>query len=194
MIIGTDLDDTLAQTIEGFIQAHNKEYGTAHQVSDVSEYSLTKLWKVEREVARQRISKFVEEGLLKRLQPVPGAKSAIRKLAGFHDIVIITARPLSDEIYSKSWTNKYLRGMIKRIYHTDSIEDPQVKAKVCLAEGINVIVEDNPKTALACAEAGIHTVLLRRPWNLTTQSNGIYVASDWRDATEYLLKNVPVNH
>ena len=63
------------------------------------------------------------------------------------------------------------------------------KPEICKRLGIQTIIEDNAETAHACADAGIRTIVLARPWNTNMQYHPLIDHVDgWQEACNLLSK------
>ena len=92
MIILVDMDDTIEQLLQAWVDGVNKEYGYRTAYDDVREWNVTAAfpgltWE-------QVYAIPVRPGFWSTVQPIPGAAESLRRLmdAG-HEVLIVTATP-----------------------------------------------------------------------------------------------------
>jgi len=55
------------------------------------------------------------------------------------------------------------------------------KGEYCKEVGITLMIDDDNKNALSCAENGVNVILLNRPWNIGLEHEKIIRVNDWKE-------------
>lgn len=96
------------------------------------------------------------------LQPLPGARKSIRKIAeAGNKIYIVTGRPEGADWVTQDWVNKYLRGDIEKVF----VVGHASKVGTIKELSPHLVVDDNADTIHQLVEAGIGAVVFNQPWN-----------------------------
>lgn len=99
----------------------------------------------------------------RNLQPLPGARKSIRKIAqAGHPLYIVSARPKGAQEITEAWVHKYLRGDIKEVHTVGTSQ------KVHFIEEMHphLVVDDRPEIIKSLQELGIPVVIFDQPWNV----------------------------
>src|SRR3989344_9599289 len=95
MIIGIDIDDTLADFVTPFTEFHNEAYGTFLKKEDFVTYATWQIVGGTHEDDIRKMAEFDKTQYLKNMKPTDGALAAIDALSQTHELFIITSRPES---------------------------------------------------------------------------------------------------
>ncbi len=87
----------------------------------------------------------------------------------------------------KKWLKRN-RFCYDRLLLVNEKEAAREKLKCCRRFGIDVMIEDNPETALTLARNGIWVLLFDAPYNRNASADRIIRVKNWREAEEYLGK------
>jgi uncharacterized HAD superfamily protein len=172
--IAVDCDDVLVDFMGGLADWHNKSYGTQLTKEDFRDgLDMSSVVGLTREEGIERIMQYVRllNECKNRISPaISGAREALNYLhnEGF-DFALVTAR----SSYSEPATFEEMRfkfpGLFSEIYFSLNKAFGGVqrksKAQICLDERLDLLIEDTPRTALECADAGIYVLLFNQPWN-----------------------------
>lgn len=171
--IGIDLDNTCAQTARAVRRELQKRFGVEPQ-------ECYDLLPADQPEAREWLLRLFESpqfylGLL----PVPRAREGIEMLAELGDLYYISSRPASMVEVSIQWLDRHN-------FAPGEVFCQQEKVERARQLGISLFVEDSPEVALTLAEAGIHVLLLRYPYNQGCQHPQIRSVEGWGEIIEIL--------
>ena len=167
---GMDMDGLEADTYgkynspNSFVPWFNRKYGTKFTVRDYYEPGdgLSKFgipyhdWVAE-------FSHFINEVGYTGLSHMQGAREGIIRLASMAEIIRITGRNKDYLSHTSSWVEKHIPEVNGKIRFSLNYFHPReglpTKAKICREEGVVLMIEDEVKHAMQCAEEGISTIL-----------------------------------
>jgi 5'(3')-deoxyribonucleotidase len=162
MHIGVDMDNVLVETAAHFVEHYNERYGTDVRYHDLHDYHLERVFDEDPDKFLERLHEFMRH---ERLDPVPGAKTAIFRLAAEHDLSIVTARSKGAiRETSLEWIRTHFPDIFDRVVHAGTHHELS-KADACRTYGIDVHIDDAAHHIRDCADAGIRPFLFQRPWN-----------------------------
>ncbi|KAI8984604.1 hypothetical protein BDF20DRAFT_398638 [Mycotypha africana] len=168
-IIGVDLDQTLAQTLESLVQWHNDTYSTKLKVSDFHTYDYWKVWGGTREETCMKLREFYDSPYFDQIQPVRDfALEALKMLKKRHfSLVIITSRQQFIAEKTKKFVDRHYSGIFDSIYfcnlglsdaeQLDYVSKP--KSAICQEVGVDVLIDDCLEHAVECSTLGIDILL-----------------------------------
>ena len=172
--IGVDCDDVLVDFMGGLIDWHNQNYGTQLAKKGFADGStISSLTGISWEEGTERVMKYIQ--LLNAgstdLNIIPGSRDVLNYLQkqGFN-LSLVTARTT----YSQDATLNEVRikfpGTFNEVYFSINkkldANAPRIsKAQICKEKSLEIIIEDNSRNALECADAGIYVLLFDQPWN-----------------------------
>ncbi len=177
MIVLFDVDEVIADFSGLFLDLASRATNRGYRREQVTE------WKIEAAIglpgwaAREVRAELARPGAAHRLQPLPGAIEAVRRIAERHAVYFVTA-PLAE---SETWAHdreEWLRlhfgdELGSRVVHTDHKE---------VVAG-DVFVDDKPANVerWAAAHPEKTAVLWSHPWNSAVVVAGAVRASSWDD-------------
>lgn len=165
-IVGFDVDDTIADTMDAFLKFYNREYGKSVCLEDFTSYSFSQILGVSQEEVERRVYLFYGSQDFAEIKPLPGSKEHMCKIP--QRKVSITARPLRIRKPTSNWMAHHFPEQFRGVYHA---MNPWIKTKgaskgeICELLGIKRLVEDNLHFAEECARRGIEVLLYNQPWN-----------------------------
>lgn len=168
MLIAVDLDDTLVDFIDPFIQYYEKRFGMRHSKREFNTYNFWEVIGGTREEAIELVHDFRRTGALLNLPPMPGALPAVNQLRQYSELVIITSRPVLFSQDTEELVHRRFSGAFSKIYITNywgQMGEVMTKEDLCRSLGVTVLIEDNPGYALGCAEHVGQVFLFNQPWN-----------------------------
>ena len=186
MKIGIDIDDTITYTNELMVKEaikFDEEYLNDRGFKDENAYSFTEMlyWNTD------DVEKFLQHirgtNLLSKVKPIEGSQEIINKLVEEgNEIYFITKR--SNTFHIKSLTKKWFKQngyKYKKIYY--HIKD---KALFCKKNKIDILIDNDIKTAKECVELGLDYILKQDGYNYKhTKYNMI---DKWEDIYKYIEK------
>ncbi|MFC1653469.1 hypothetical protein ACFL1M_01325 [Patescibacteria group bacterium] len=188
MNIAVDVDDVLAALHSKLNDYYNLKYNKNHVYDEYDNYFLGKIWNVRGEKVIKIIEDFYESDLFHEILPIEGSQSGIKNLKN-HNLFVVTSRPKSIEKETIDWINKYFPKTFKEIIFTGQATrktGPKItKAQLCLDNNIDIIIEDSPWYVKECAEVGVPSIILNRPWNQKYESPVIAKRADeWKGVVQ----------
>ena len=192
MRIGIDFDDVVADSISFIVRLHNERYGTSLTRESMTSWRFEEVWGTTLEEAIRRTNEFFAEDQVTGVAPVAGSVEAIKKLKEQgHELYILTGRSENDVEETERWIKHHFPDVFKGVHYGNffTLNKNHVfrkKLDTCRELGIEVLIEDNDKTALECAAAGIKVFLITTPWNKNFKTTpNIQRVHSW----EEILKN-----
>jgi hypothetical protein len=187
MIIGVDIDDVLGETNIAFDDFHNKKYGTNFKKEDHSTFDLALVWNLPTEEMVKRLRAFFSDGHHFNIEPVIGAKKALKELSKKHEIKIITARMEDFKSQTLEWLNKHYGEITLEVHHANHYYglNNDTKSDICVKLGVEILIDDCLEFSLECAEKGIKVLLLDNPWNqIDNLPKNVTRVNDWNHILE----------
>lgn len=187
MKIALDIDDVLSESGQNLIDFYNNLHATEKTLADIVDFNLATTFKITLEQADVMLNDWYLSPFFPDMKVREGAQEAVSYLAKKHTLYSITSRPFEIEHLTIQWLDKHFPDTFVEITHTNSGhysggKTGIKKSDVCKRIGATVIVEDNVKYANDCAENGITTFLMERPWNKGQKIHpDIIKVKDWSD-------------
>lgn len=169
MHIGIDLDGVIVNSICHWIEILNREAGTNFAPHDLPDTHGTP------EMAA--LSDRFELEMTISPGPVAGAAEAVRRLQQEGNrLVVVTARPPRLQELTRAWLQYH--GM--QVDNLHFLEGGS-KVPVARSEGLDLIVEDTPRNALALAEAEVPVLLFDALYNRDVDHPLIVRCNGWQE-------------
>ncbi|XP_020593368.1 uncharacterized protein LOC110033656 isoform X2 [Phalaenopsis equestris] len=161
--VAVDVDEVLGS----FITALNKfiadRYSSYHTVSDYHIYEFFRIWKCTRAEAEIRVHEFFRtQYFTSGIHPIPGAHAALCNLSTFCNLSVVTSRQNVIKDQTCDWLERHYPGLFREIHfgnHFALDGKSRPKSEICRSIGAEVLIDDNPRYAVECAEAGIRVLL-----------------------------------
>ncbi len=190
MKIGIDIDNVISNFDEILLNEfiiHDKELGNNGVPNKNADYITIGMFNWAKEEIHNFYHDHIER-IAKSLSLKDGAKQYIDKLKqDGHMIYIVTGRDngeYSDPYtMTKEWLSKF------NIYYDDLIltnsyqNDKHGKTKVCLENGIDIMIDDSAHICNDCIENGIEALLMDTPYN---QKEHIQRVHNWNEIYDYI--------
>ncbi|KAL3697131.1 hypothetical protein R1sor_011207 [Riccia sorocarpa] len=198
LCVAVDVDEVLGSflaTLNNFIA---EEYMLHHDVSEYYIYDFMKIWKCSQAEANNRVHAFFESEHFKNgIRPVPGAHQALLQLAAYCNLVVVTSRQHVIRDHTLEWIERYYSGIFNEVHfgnHFALEGKARPKSEICRSLGAHILIDDNPRYAIECAECGIEVLLFdlhgSYPWSKTPcgpQHPLITRVKDWKEVERALL-------
>lgn len=188
MIIGIDLDEVIADSLNSFLEFHNDTYGTS---LTRKQFYCYEVWKILGEAPEETIQKFYDfykTHYFDNVKPVAGSVEGIEKLSKNHKLMVITARPKNISKKTEKWLDKYFTDKFSAIHFTNSysLQGEEIKkSELCQKLEVDVLIEDSPYNAKECISNKTKIILLDRPWNETEKvKTGISRVYSWKEIAD----------
>ena len=181
--IGVDVDDVLAESLPGYLDAFRRYFGRDVRIEDAAweifrrhpDISATQMWGF---FAELEATDFLGT------RPVyPEAVSAMRELArAGHRLFVVTGRL----VVHQNHTRRLLEGagladLFAALVHRDGEPASEHKPRVVREYRLDLLIEDELHVALAAAAAPVQVLLFDRPWNQGELPPGLTRVVTWDD-------------
>ncbi|MCH7562145.1 MAG: hypothetical protein IIC67_12455 [Thaumarchaeota archaeon] len=186
MKIAFDIDDTLVDFNSAFLRHYNGKYGTDFKIEEGYHYEHLG---ISREQNIIEMEEFFKSEDFKNMTLLPGVKESMAKIQGEH--AIVTARPAYLlEITNFHQTKLETAFPVFFSFNNFSQTGDKSKSEICVKEGYDIIVEDNVKNAIECAEKGIKSILIVHPWTKTENlPESVIQVNNWEEILQILKKS-----
>jgi uncharacterized HAD superfamily protein len=200
--IYVDLDDVLCETARAFLVLLETHFGKTATFDGMYSFNLAESFSLNpRELARL-MSLAHEDGVLKHLAIIPGAKQGLDTFTSMgYDIIIVTGRPPSTEEATQFWLDAngipYQQLIFVDKYGRSSTDVRHRRAMTLdeLSQMTFVYaVEDSRDMAIFLSDhMGLAVALLDRPWNRINHHNQRPLSpkvkrfADWSE-----IRNAPI--
>ncbi|XP_020680044.1 uncharacterized protein LOC110097811 [Dendrobium catenatum] len=196
--VAVDVDEVLGS----FIPALNKfvadRYSSYHTVSDYYIYEFFRIWNCTRAEAEIRVHDFFQtQYFTSGIHPIPGAHTALCNLSAFCNLSVVTSRQNVIKDQTCDWIERHFPGLFKEIHfgnHFALDGKSRPKSEICRSIGAKVLIDDNPRYAVECAEAGIRVLLFdyhnSYPWCKDDSVDSYSLVTkvhNWEEVEQHLI-------
>ncbi|KAE7998377.1 hypothetical protein FH972_002928 [Carpinus fangiana] len=161
--VAVDVDEVLGSFVSALNRFIADRYFSNHSLSEYHVYEFFKIWNCSRDEANIRVHEFFKTSYFKTgIHPIPGARMALNKLSRFCNLSVVTSRQNAIKEHTIDWIEKHYPGLFQEIHFgnhfaLDGASRP--KSELCRSLGAKVLIDDNPRYAVECAEVGIRVLL-----------------------------------
>jgi uncharacterized HAD superfamily protein len=186
-----DIDDVLANTLDSFVDYHNKKFKTNFTRDDFYSFDWWTILGETKEKTAQKVIDFFNSSFGEKMEPKLGAKNILLNLKKNHKLSVITGRPKSFSKLTHDWIDKYFFGIFSKIYFAEAgifQVDPSFKAQTCKKIGGEFFLEDQLEYAKAYVSSGIDGLIFDAPWNRSSECCAdLPRVSSWEDVPDILV-------
>lgn len=186
MKIGIDIDEVVVDFIKIYLDVVNNNLNSNYSFEDVKTYNLWENFDISYEKAVDFFDILFDSKEFENIDFVENAKNSLVDIKKNHELLFITARPI--KVKSKTlnfFNNHFPDNNFNFIFSEEDFRNFK-KSEICLKENINLMIEDNSKYALDCAEKSIKVILLDKPWNQGVEHKNIIRVNSWKEILEVL--------
>lgn len=187
LVIAVDCDDVLINTTEYFIDQYNQRYGTRVPIENAYLLSDPE-FAAEREQIHERFNEIANSDAFGRLVPRSDAIEVVARLARQHELHLVTARQLSQELVTLRMLNRYFQECFTEINHIHEGS----KGEICLAIGADILIDDNAKHLIDAKRCGVEGRIWfgAYPWQEHDRgfSELTERVSDWHEAERVVMR------
>ena len=204
--IGIDIDDTLCNFHEVFIDYVNTLYSQSYNYEAMTVYDYDNFLNFND--VQHVFDQFIRCNMVPKLEPFKNAFECLKKLKNsiYCELHLITSRDdrLSD--ITSEWINKYFPDIFHQEIHycnefNDNNNFKTEKVNKCKLLGINILLDDRLSHILKCTEniSNFYGILYRQPWNKSYENmyNNI-LSMDWSndfvDIIKTIIKRLNINN
>lgn len=163
LVVAVDVDEVLGNFVSALNRFIADRYSFNHSLSEYHVYEFFKIWNCSRDEADVRVHEFFKTSYFKSgIHPIPGARQALQKLSRFCNLSVVTSRQNAIRDLTIEWIEKHYPGLFQEIHfgnHFALEGQSRTKSDICRSLGAKVLIDDNPRYALECAEVGIRVLL-----------------------------------
>lgn len=192
MKIGIDLDDVVFEFMKEVLGKYKENYKKEILFGNVFTYNFPTLLNLPLEEVLEFFKTILTKDFVEDMTLCEFSKETILELANKNEIYFITSRVFREGT-KESLEKNFSEIDFKLIFSSN----PHVKTEGCSKEvlcnnlNIDFMIEDDPKHVLNCANAGVKTILLDKPWNKKlddTEHENIFRVNGWEEIIK-LIKN-----
>ncbi|MGD9276157.1 MAG: hypothetical protein PVJ67_03205 [Candidatus Pacearchaeota archaeon] len=185
--IGIDIDDTVADFINSYLDFYKFRFGKEFNVEDIEDIYLREPFGHTCEDVIEILGEFHKTNYFKKMKLIEGVEEILNKLFFLHKIFFITSRRVSNEEITKEFLKKYFLNKPYEVYFSGDIySGRKTKDEICSEIGVDVLIEDNKFFSYNCAEKGIKVFLLDKPWNQNCEHENITRVKNWNEIIDKL--------
>lgn len=163
LVVAVDVDEVLGNFVSALNRFVADRYSSNHSVSEYHVYEFFRIWNCTRDEADIRVHEFFKTPYFKRgIHPLPGALQALQKVSSFCNLSVVTSRQNAIKDHTIQWIENHFPGLFQEIHfgnHFALEGQSRPKSDICRSLGAKVLIDDNPRYAMECAEVGIRVLL-----------------------------------
>ncbi|MBA0578034.1 hypothetical protein Gorai_020336 [Gossypium raimondii] len=159
--------------------------------------SWLQIWNCSRQEADIRVHEFFKSSYFKKgIHPIPGAQRALHRLSRFCDLSVVTSRQNVIKDHTIEWLEKYYPGLFQEMHfgnHFALHGKSRPKSEICRLLGAKILIDDNPRYAVECAQVGIRVLLFdyknSYPWCKTESIDKhplVTRVNNWEEAEQQI--------
>lgn len=191
MNIGIDIDSTINKA-HYFDIIHGRDFcreNNCYHTEELDKCSVKEMFHMPDHIYNKYMEKYFKWNVNFNV-PELGAPENIRLIAMHHFISIVTAR---DGDYQGEYTGKMMIQDTIKWFQRHNIPvnefhfSAKDKADVCKKNGIDILIDDDPKNIISCANSGIPVIIFAQSYNeyLIHHPNTVY-ARNWYEVRRFL--------
>jgi uncharacterized HAD superfamily protein len=182
--IGIDVDDVLAESLPGYLEAFRRRFGHEVRIEEAT-------WEIFRrypEISETQMWGFFSEleanDFLGTRPVYPEAVRAVKALAECgHRLFIVTGRLTQHREHTRRLLQHAgLLDCFDEVVHRENEAAADYKPRIVREMKLDLLIEDELHVALAAGEVPIPVLLFDRPWNQGELPRGITRVKDWDHA------------
>ncbi|KAL5572272.1 hypothetical protein UlMin_021869 [Ulmus minor] len=201
VVVAVDVDEVLGNFVSALNRFIADRYSLNHSVSEYHVYEFFKIWNCSRDEADIRVHEFFKTSYFKTgIHPIPGALEALHNLSRIYDLSVVTSRQNAIKDHTIKWIEKHYPGLFQEIHFGNHFALDGIsrsKSEICRSLGAKVLIDDNPRYAIECAEVGIRVLLFdyenSYPWCKTGSINQrplVTKVHNWEEVEQQLVSVV----
>lgn len=195
--VAVDVDEVLGRFLHSLNQFCHEEYDMRYSVSDYWVYDFAKIWQCSQDHSNNLVHEFFDSHhFAAGIETIPGAYDSLARLRGACDLMVVTSRQHCIQEPTLDWLEQHFPQIFSEVHfgnHFALEGASRKKSEICRAIGAEVLIDDNPRYAVECAQAGIHVLLYDwehgYPWSKTPdgpQHPRITRVRDWTEVEQVL--------
>lgn len=195
LVIGIDIDETLAASAPVFIDYSNRTFGTKFDVCDYSE-NWAGMWGVDFDELNKRAEQYYKSGIMLEYKPISESREILSRLKNEHKLIAITARPDICKSDTYSWIDRHFSEIINKddLYFTgawNNVDEKSLhhsKGDMCKMLGVDLLIDDQPKHCIGASQNGITSLLFGDySWNSSIElPENVYRVNNWSEVLNFI--------
>jgi 5'(3')-deoxyribonucleotidase len=183
LVVAIDCDDVLVPSTGRIVNAYNMTYHTNVQVKD-AHTSGNLDWQADRATVLDRIVRIQLSEEYRAVGPYPDAVRVVRKLAGAHELHLLTARSPAVASVTQAMIDAHFSGVFTSIEH---VGPDGTKGDICARLGAGLLIDDNKKHLDDALAKGVRQAVLfgDYPWQQKEVSEPVSRCKDWAAVEAY---------
>jgi len=179
--IGIDVDDVLAESLPGYIEAFRQRFGREVKIEEAAweifrrypEISPTQMWGF--------FSELESNDFLGTRPLYPEAVQGVKRLAAKgHRLFVVTGRLTQHREHTQRLLQQAgLADLFQELVHRDDEAASDYKPRIVRELKLDLLIEDELHVALAAVRVPIPVILFDRPWNRKDLPPGITRVTGW---------------
>ncbi len=188
--IGIDIDDVLADSLPGFVEALKQRFGVQASLTEAGWEMLRRYPEIPIEEIRAFFTDLHEAGFFGSRPLLLGAREGIEQLhRKGHRLFIVTGRLQRDRDITERWLDmRGLASFFQEVVCRDGATAPLHKRQAAERLRLDMLLEDEYEVALAAAELPVQVLLFDRPWNQGLLPPRVLRVRSWPDVLTRLLR------
>ena len=182
--IGIDVDDVLAESLPGYVEAFRQRFGLEVQIEEAAweifrrypHISATQMWGF--------FSELEASDFLGTRPVYPEAVKAVKAMASEgHRLFVVTGRLTQHREHTRRLLQRAgVLELFEELVHREQETAADYKSRIVREMRLDLLIEDELHVALAAAVVPIPVLLFDRPWNQAELPAGITRVTDWNQA------------
>ncbi|KAF8098336.1 hypothetical protein N665_0268s0006 [Sinapis alba] len=201
IVVAVDIDEVLGNFVSALNRFIADRYLSNHTVSEYHVYEFFKIWNCSRNEADIRVHEFFKTSYFKKgIHPLPGAHKTLHKLSRYCELSVVTSRQNAIKDHTLEWLDMHFPGLFKQIHfgnHFALHGESKPKSEICRSFGAEVLIDDNPRYAVECANIGMKVLLFdyenSYPWSKTESVDRhplVTRVHNWEEVEQHILSLV----
>lgn len=181
--IGIDIDDVLADSLPGFVEALKRRFALQASLTEAGWEMLRRYPEIPLEEIRAFFAELYQADFLGSRPLLPGAREGVEQLhREGHRLFIVTGRLQHDRDITERWLGMMgLSSFFQEIVCRDGAKAPLHKRQAAERLRLDLLLEDEYEVALAAAELPVRVLLFDRPWNQGLLPSRVLRIRSWPD-------------
>jgi len=162
--IGFDIDGVVADTMKAFIRVAKEEFGINYiRKEQITSYWIEECLPIPLDIIETIINRLLADPFGIELEPLPGAREVLVRLAAHGRLTFVTARPAKEPI--EAWLLSLLSDVSHKDIRVIATGQHSAKARVLEDLKLKYFIEDHLETCQDLHKRGIRTIVFDQPWN-----------------------------
>ncbi|MDJ0622410.1 MAG: hypothetical protein QNJ17_05565 [Desulfocapsaceae bacterium] len=182
--IGFDFDGVIADIGEAFRRLAGDEHNYLVNLDEITSFQVETCTHIPEAIVAKIFNDILKDSLTTRLLPIPGSLEVLSELSKVSRVKIITARSHDQPVID--WLDNYLPAEVCRRIDLVAMHDHDQKVRFIKEHDLTFFVDDRAETCAQVAQANLHPLLYRQPWN--SNWHDFTVVDNWQQIAEFIKR------